>query len=209
MPRITKAPEERKNELIDAAQELFNTKGFEQTKVSDIVKHVKVAQGLFYYYFKTKEEILDAIILKNIKLLTDTIVSINNDTSIDAQMKLEKIVSFFVSLALTNEKIVNYAHREKSSTHGIYGFKMMDIVVPLIKDIIEQGNTEGTYHTKYIQETAKVLLVVIDILGESVYQDIGNIELLKISIKAGEDIIGRILGVQRNDFHIDIQSLLR
>ncbi|GIO30333.1 MULTISPECIES: TetR/AcrR family transcriptional regulator [Paenibacillus] len=55
MPRITKNPKERRNEILNAAMELFNTKGFEQTSVSDIVKKIGVAQGTFYYYFQSKE----------------------------------------------------------------------------------------------------------------------------------------------------------
>ncbi len=49
MVRISKDPEERKNEIVDAAEELFVTKGYEKTSISDIVKKVGVAQGLFYY----------------------------------------------------------------------------------------------------------------------------------------------------------------
>ena len=43
--RITKEPETRKNEIIDAAGELFLTQGFDETSVSDIVARVGVAQG--------------------------------------------------------------------------------------------------------------------------------------------------------------------
>ena len=61
MTRVTKDPEERKKEIMMAAFQLFATKGFQETAVSDIVKKVGVAQGLFYYYFKSKEEVLEAV----------------------------------------------------------------------------------------------------------------------------------------------------
>jgi len=60
--RVTKVPEERKQELIDTAERLFLEKGYEQTTVADIVREIEVAQGTFYYYFSSKEEILEAII---------------------------------------------------------------------------------------------------------------------------------------------------
>jgi hypothetical protein len=47
MTRIVKAPDERRSELIATAQQLFYTKGYERTSVSDIVKAVGVAQGTF------------------------------------------------------------------------------------------------------------------------------------------------------------------
>lgn len=58
MPRVTKAPDARKNDLVDAARALFLRKGFEKTQVSEIVAELGVAQGTFYYYFKSKDEVL-------------------------------------------------------------------------------------------------------------------------------------------------------
>ncbi len=59
---MSKDPEVRRQELIVAAYELFREKGFEQVSVSDIVKKVGLAQGTFYYHFKTKNELLDAVV---------------------------------------------------------------------------------------------------------------------------------------------------
>lgn len=61
MTRITKAPDERRMELFNAAQALFFTKGYEKTSVKDIVKQVGVAKGLFYYYFESKQALLEAL----------------------------------------------------------------------------------------------------------------------------------------------------
>ena len=62
MTRIAKAPDERRSELITTAQQLFYTKGYERTSVSDIVKAVGVAQGTFYYYFDSKTAVLEAVV---------------------------------------------------------------------------------------------------------------------------------------------------
>ena len=62
MPRSTKAASDRRLEFINAAEALFNEKGFENTSVDDIVQRVGVAKGLFYYYFKSREELLAAIV---------------------------------------------------------------------------------------------------------------------------------------------------
>jgi len=60
MPRIVKSPDERRSELVAAAQQLFYTKCHERTTVSDIVKAVGIAQGTFYYYFGSKQAILES-----------------------------------------------------------------------------------------------------------------------------------------------------
>lgn len=55
--RISKAPEERKKELIEVATKLFELKGYEKVSVRDILSEVNGAPGMFYYYFKSKEDI--------------------------------------------------------------------------------------------------------------------------------------------------------
>ena len=62
MARISKPPEERRQELIQTARELFMSQGYEKTMVGDIVRQVGVAQGLFYYYFRSKQDIFLAVI---------------------------------------------------------------------------------------------------------------------------------------------------
>ena len=53
--RITKEPEERKQEILDTAMRLFYEKGYEKTSIADIAKEIGVAQGLCYRYFPSKE----------------------------------------------------------------------------------------------------------------------------------------------------------
>ncbi|HEX3026867.1 MAG TPA: TetR/AcrR family transcriptional regulator [Clostridia bacterium] len=56
--RITKKPEERKQEIVEAALELFLQKGYDNVTVKDITTKVNVAAGLFHYYFHSKEDVL-------------------------------------------------------------------------------------------------------------------------------------------------------
>ena len=98
--RITKKPEERRQELIQIAEQQFIQNGYEKTAVSDIVKKAKVAQGTFYYYFKTKEEILDSIIDKYIKLTVEGYEKIANEKGPNSIEKLVKIFKYVLSVGL-------------------------------------------------------------------------------------------------------------
>lgn len=60
--RISKEPEVRRAELVKAARELFDRNGIKNTQVSQIVDKVGVAKGLFYYYFKSKDEIVNEVV---------------------------------------------------------------------------------------------------------------------------------------------------
>ena len=60
--RIVKEAEERKEEILDVAEKLFAAKGFDHTSTNDILEGVGIARGTLYYHFRSKEEILDAVI---------------------------------------------------------------------------------------------------------------------------------------------------
>jgi len=57
----TKPAEIRREELMDAAQRLFLEKGFDETSVDEIVRAAHVAKGTFYWYFKSKDDVLLAL----------------------------------------------------------------------------------------------------------------------------------------------------
>jgi AcrR family transcriptional regulator len=51
-----------RDEIIEAAKALFYRRGYAQTSFSDIVSHTGIQRGNIYHYFKTKDDILDAVI---------------------------------------------------------------------------------------------------------------------------------------------------
>lgn len=61
LKKNSKKPAERRKELVDAAARLFAEKGYESTSVRDILDAVGGAPGMFYYYFKSKQDIYVAV----------------------------------------------------------------------------------------------------------------------------------------------------
>ena len=51
-----------RDQIVEAADRLFYRQGYEHTSFSDIADAVQISRGNFYYHFKTKDEILDAVI---------------------------------------------------------------------------------------------------------------------------------------------------
>lgn len=51
-----------RDHIVEAADRLFYQRGYEHTSFSDIAEAVKISRGNFYYHFKTKDEILGAVI---------------------------------------------------------------------------------------------------------------------------------------------------
>jgi TetR/AcrR family transcriptional regulator, transcriptional repressor for nem operon len=53
-------------EIVEAADRLFYRQGYEHTSFADIADVVRISRGNFYYHFKTKDEILEAVIAKRL-----------------------------------------------------------------------------------------------------------------------------------------------
>ena len=60
--RISKAPEERRQDIVDAARDLYESRGMSRTTIKDITDQVGVARGLFYYYFPDKDAVTEAVL---------------------------------------------------------------------------------------------------------------------------------------------------
>lgn len=55
-----------RDQIVAAADDLFYRKGYEHTSFSDIAAAVRISRGNFYYHFKSKDEILDAVIVRRL-----------------------------------------------------------------------------------------------------------------------------------------------
>ncbi|HEY7886322.1 MAG TPA: helix-turn-helix domain-containing protein, partial [Cellvibrionaceae bacterium] len=52
--------------IVAAADRLFYERGFDATSFADIAEAVQISRGNFYYHFKTKDDILDAVIARRL-----------------------------------------------------------------------------------------------------------------------------------------------
>ena len=57
-----KKGEKRKHELLKIAYEMFLRRGYENTSVDEIIAKAQIAKGTFYYYFPSKEQLLEDVI---------------------------------------------------------------------------------------------------------------------------------------------------
>lgn len=159
MARITKSVEERRQEIIDTAKKLFSVNGFNKTQVTDISKEMGVAQGLVYHYFKSKLEILYAVI--------DEISDENKETTKQTLSNyhgsaVDCLNIIFMNL-MTQEKLDKYNPLFSSikADHGVMEYvskKMLMSTEPFLLSLIELGNMDGSWNCDYPNETAKFIL---------------------------------------------------
>jgi AcrR family transcriptional regulator len=199
--RVTKDPEVRKAELIDAAEELFREKGYEQTSVSDIVKKIDVAQGTFYYYFKSKDDILDAVIDHYIDNSRKAVERLAADETIDPCKKVEILVNS--TLNIYDEKLAAFMHSEENlATHQRYMLRSFDALMPPIVEILEQGVKAGVFNVRYARESVEILLYAFSYLQESIAM-CRDREASARLLGAAEDILTRVLGAEPGRLKLD------
>ncbi|HBE79260.1 MAG TPA: TetR/AcrR family transcriptional regulator [Firmicutes bacterium] len=168
MTRVLKEPEERKAEIMDTAQELFHIKGYEATTISDILEKAGIARGTFYYYFKSKDEIMNAVIERGIAEQIQTLMPIVENNNLNALEKLKQLIVENDRKNAENADMLAYLHQpenivmhQKSLIQGVHQS------APLIAQIIRQGIEEGRFHTEYSLELAEFILVGTSFLFDS------------------------------------------
>ncbi|MEP3049524.1 MAG: TetR/AcrR family transcriptional regulator [Roseibium sp.] len=93
-----------RQQIVDAADDLFYRQGYEATSFADISAAVKISRGNFYYHFKTKDEILDAVIDKR-NSDRERLLAMWNETALDPRDRIE----CFIKIVITNQtKIMAY-----------------------------------------------------------------------------------------------------
>jgi len=169
MPRKTKPPEERKVELIDAAERLFSAKGYDETAVSDIVRDLHIAQGTFYYYFRSKEDVLKAVIEHDLQTMRDE-VGVVRQKALDARGKLEGLINVILSFNEKRDSLFKYIHLEQNALlHEKFMRRLADIFTPIVREVLLEGVYQGLFHIRHASETAEILLLVVAHLNDSVH----------------------------------------
>lgn len=90
-----------RDHIIEAADRLFYQQGYAYTSFADIADEVQISRGNFYYHFKTKDEILDAVIAHRLAY-TQTMLE---QWEVSANSPAERILSFIHMLIANQAKI--------------------------------------------------------------------------------------------------------
>lgn len=165
MARISKKPEERKAELIDTAEELFHTVGYNITTVSDIVKKMNVAQGTFYYYFKSKEDILIAIFDKHLQQSMELFKNVLDRSDLNSIEKYNEIIGIQCEIIKSNKNMSLQVHSEENA--GIHQRAIINTInayIPIYEALIQQGIKEEVMNTKYPYEISEFILLITNFL---------------------------------------------
>lgn len=157
--RIVKDAEERRNEILDVAERLFCAKGFDNTSTNDILAEIGIARGTLYYHFRSKEDILDAMIERLTNQLIEKAAVIAMDESVPV---LERLTCTMLSLNIDNElgnMVMEQVHRPQNALmHQKMETMLLSRVNKLITKIAEDGIRQGLMQTDYPAEAVEMIM---------------------------------------------------
>lgn len=157
--RVVKEYDERRKEILDVAEKLFYTKGYEKSTINDILKEVGIAKGTFYYYFKSKEEVMDEVIFKYTNIIIMRIGEILNKCDLEPE---DKLLMAFMSMNISNEidtSVLEEMHKsENALMHQRTLTQSIKCIYPLIVKIIEEGIKKGVWKCKYPLEYIQIFM---------------------------------------------------
>lgn len=160
--RVTKNAEERRNEILDAADELFGRKGFDGTSTNDILEKVGIARGTLYYHFKSKEDIMDALIERyNVRLLS-TAQEIAADKNISVN---ERIISIVMSMNVSSssKEIMDHIHKPQNALmHQKIQSAIINGITPILAVIIREGIEQGLFNTPFPYECMEMIMTYMN-----------------------------------------------
>lgn len=170
--RVVKEAAERRNEILDAAEELFVTKGYDKTSTNDILDKVKIARGTLYYHFKSKEDILNAMIDRINSSLIARAEAVAKDKSVPI---VERIVMTISSLRVNTDignEIITLVHKPQNALmHQKMQKSLVEGVLPILTDLVNEGNKEGIFDVKYPKETTEMLILYSTIAFDDDYDE--------------------------------------
>lgn len=154
-----KKGEMRKQELIRIAYRLFVAKGYEHTSVDEIIQEAGIAKGTYYYYFESKEQMLEEVIEMMLRA-----EGAKAEAILRADLPVpQKIVGIISSIhpAQEEQSIEDALHQpENLLMHNKIRERVFDLLTPLLSQAAEEGVRAGLFRCDHIPERVRMILIL-------------------------------------------------
>lgn len=145
MVRITKEADVRRQELLDIGFELYMQNGISGLNIKEIVSKANVATGLFYYYFKSKEEFVEEAInnflIKRMEGIKGTLNSSELTPVKKVQIALKEFWEYSEIILPYKDNSIFYTEQHYALTN-----KLLEQMYPFVLNTIKEGVAENIFH---------------------------------------------------------------
>lgn len=163
MARVVKAPEVRRNEILDCAQALFSERGYEETTVNDVIAAAGISKGAFYHHFPSKQAMLEALAERIARESMALLEGILADASLGAIARMNALLAgarrLQVEAAPETARLFDIISRPGNVVlyHRIER-ALSAVAAPALARIIAQGMEEGIFRVPDAEAAAEMIL---------------------------------------------------
>lgn len=157
MTRTVKKPDIRRQELLDIGVRLFFEEGEKEISIQEVVKQADVATGLFYYYFKSKNDFIDEALNNYVYNEISSLEVILEDRTLTADEKLDAVLAAYFKYARKMAPLRSSApfHTER---HYALTEKLITQLKSKVNKLVLQGVSENVFHVGDVPATVGFLL---------------------------------------------------
>lgn len=158
-------PDKIKSEkILDALQQLLEEKSIQHISVSEIAAKAGIGKGSIYYYFPSKDAIVDALIERSYEMPLDTAKNLSTQTGVSS---LTRMAMMFQACRNSSAAFLKQDHASTASVqdlaflHQKYLNYLISELKPALTDIISQGIACGEIHFDHPAALAEIALIVL------------------------------------------------
>ena len=195
-----KKGEKRKQELLKIAYDLFLSRGYENTSVDTIIEEAGIAKGTYYYYFESKEAMLEEVCMMMIGGEAEKARQIAA-ADIPVPQKIIGIIASF--RPEQKEKVITDTlnRPENILMHDKVNKRIVEVVAPILTGVAEQGIEEGIFNCDNIYERVRMVLIVSNTLFD-------DYKVTERDVTVFIDMIEKLLGAKQGTMDI-IKELIK
>lgn len=154
---------DKREQILESAQELMCKMPDKDISVNLIARQAGIAKGGVYYYFKSKDEILDAVIEKCYKNAIHEFFR-GLDSEGTSLQKIKLLFQSMIKSEFSNKEknlILSLHLSENMQLHNKMKMIAVQEVSPVLTALLQQGCAEGSIQTEYPKESAEMIVAVI------------------------------------------------
>lgn len=154
------------NKILDALQSLLDNKDINKISVSEIARTAGIGKGSIYYYFPSKDAILEALIERNYEQPIETAKNLEKQTNISPFTRMAMIFQACRNSScafIGNNREPLASVQEKSLLHQKYLHHLITELKPVLTEIIKQGIESGEIHFEYPAALAEIVLIILSV----------------------------------------------
>lgn len=198
--KMNKEYNEKRNEILDVAEKLFSKKGYDKCTVNNILDDVGIAKGTFYYYFKSKEEVLDSIINRVTEMIVERVKKVASNPDLSPVEKLiNSILSMRVESEVDNEFMERLHKPENALIHQKSLTLMVTRITPILDNIVGEGISQGVFKSDFPKQYMQIFLTSTSTLLDDGIFHLSE-EEQQMTIRALVALLEKMLGVADGTF---------